>query len=322
MTDELLIKFLLKETSEEESVTVQNWIDASPSNKTHFIQFEKIWTSSKKLSGSNNVNEDEAWLRFKQRTAEKNEQQPIIRSLKSKYQWLKIAAVFVLIAAAWSVYSLLSPVTYTELAAGNKVSTEILPDGSELILNKKTRVSYASNFKRNRSIRLQQGDIFFKVAHDKSHPFVIDVDQVSVLVVGTSFNVKHLKDQTEVIVETGIVKVSLGKDEISLHKGEKVLIKNGIQRLVKEQNPDELYNYYRTNEFVLNNTSLSRVVEILNEAYGVQIIIIDPSIKNKTIITTLKASASLDENLDIVCQSLDIKSVRNQQQIILSSASK
>jgi transmembrane sensor len=325
MTDELLIKFLLKETNEEESITVQNWLDASPSNKTYFIQFEKIWTSSKKLSGSSNVNEDDAWLRFKQRSNDKDKQQPIVSSLRPKYQWLKIAAVLVLVAAAWSVYSLLSPVTYTELAAGNKVSTEILPDGSELTLNKKARISYASNFKRNRSVRLQQGDVFFKVAHDKSHPFIIKVNKVSVLVVGTSFNVKHLKDQTEVIVETGIVKVSLGKDEVVLHKGEKVLIRNGSGKLIKKQNTDQLYNYYRSKVFIANNTPLWRLVEVLNEAYDADIIIKDPSIKNKTLFTTLRTDTTLNYNLEIICQtqtSPNIKLERNQQQIILSNASK
>ncbi|MNY33182.1 hypothetical protein D3C86_1674460 [compost metagenome] len=142
------------------------------------------------------------------------------------------------------------------------------------------------------------------------------------MVVGTSFNIKHLAGETEVIVETGIVKVSIGKAEIALHKGEKVVIKDGDKNLVKEQNLDDLYNYYRSNKFVLNNTSLSKVVEVLNEAYGAQIIIKDPSIKNETIVTTLKADASLEDNLNYICSTLDLKFVRNEQQILLSKATK
>ncbi|MNR18056.1 fec operon regulator FecR [compost metagenome] len=102
---------------------------------------------------------------------------------------------------AWTIYQFVTPVAYTAVMAGNKVMTRTLPDGSELTLNKKTQLSYASNFKNNRSIRLDSGDVFFNVAHDKSHPFVIEIDEVSVEVVGTSFNVKHVNSQTEVIVE-------------------------------------------------------------------------------------------------------------------------
>lgn len=323
MNDELLIKFLLKETSEAESITVQNWLDAAPANERHFKQFKQIWESSKKLSGQSQVREDDAWQRFKQRTATaKTSPAPVVRSLKTLYPWLKIAAVLVLITAAWAVYSILSPVTYTPLASGNAISKQLLPDGSELILNKNAQLSYASNFKRNRSVHLQKGEVFFNVAHDKSRPFVIEVDKVSVMVVGTSFNVKHLKGQTEVIVETGIVKVSLGAAEIALHKGEKVLIKNGSSKLLKQQNQDQLYNYYRSKEFVLNNTPLWRVVEVLNEAYAAQILISDPAISHKTINTTLKTSASLDYNLGIICDPLDISFVRNKEQIVLSKAIK
>ncbi|MBB5436409.1 ferric-dicitrate binding protein FerR (iron transport regulator) [Pedobacter sp. AK017] len=320
MTDELLIKFLLKETSEEEGIAVQNWLDAAPSNAKHFEQFKQIWNSSKKLSTQSNVNGDEAWLRFKQRASAAH--QPLVRRIKPTYQWLKIAAVLFLIAAIWSVYSIFSPVSYTPITAGNTINKQLLPDGSEITLNKNTQLSYATNFKKNRSVHLQQGEVFFNVLHDKTRPFVIDVDKIAVLVVGTSFNVKHLNHQTEVIVETGIVKVSLGKDEIALHKGEKIIIKNTTDKLVKMQSTDQLYNYYRSNEFVLNNTPLWRVVEVLNEAYNSEIVIKDPAIRDLTLFTTLKTTASLADNLKTICLTLDLKSVRNENQLLLSKNTK
>lgn len=317
MTDELLIKFLLKETTEEESITVQNWLDANPTNTTYFLQFEKIWNSSKTLSGQSTVNENEAWLRFKQKTVSHN---TVTRKLKPKYNWLKIAAVLVLVAAGWSLYNVIKPVTYINVIAGNTVTTKILPDGSELTLNKNAKISYANNFKRNRSIHLQQGDVFFNVAHDKSKPFVIDIDKVSVLVVGTSFNIKHLGNKTEVIVETGIVKVTFGKAQVNLQKGEKVIINNSTEQLIKEQNTDQLYNYYRSNEFIAINTPLWRMVEVLNEQYNANIIINDQAIKNLPLNTTLKVSASLDRNLDVICNTLGITMQRNQNQILLSNS--
>ncbi|TCC84161.1 DUF4974 domain-containing protein [Pedobacter hiemivivus] len=315
MTDELLIKFLLKETTEAESITVQNWLDASPNNTTYFLQFEKIWNSSKTLSSQSKINENDAWLRFKQKTTNST----ITRQLKPRYNWLKIAAVFVLIAAGWSLYNIVKPVSYINLRAGNTVITKILPDGSKLTLNKNARISYANNFKKNRSIHLQQGDVFFNVAHDKAKPFVIDIDKVSVLVVGTSFNIKHLANQTEVIVETGIVKVTLGRDQINLQKGEKIVINNSTDKLIKEQNTDQLYNYYRSQEFIANNTPLWRMVEVLNEQYSANIIINDPAIKNLPLNTTLKTAASLDRNLDVICETLGITMQRKQNQILLSN---
>ncbi|SMD00622.1 FecR family protein [Pedobacter nyackensis] len=317
MTDELLIKFLLNETDERESITVQNWLDAAPANKTYFLQFEKIWTSSKALSSQSQVNENEAWVRFKHK-ADSKSQAPITQKLRPKYSWLKIAAMLVLVAAGWSLYSILSPVSYIDFTAGNAVTTKVLPDGSALTLNKNAKISYANNFQNNRSIHLEKGEVFFNVVHDESRPFVIDVDQISILVVGTSFNIKHLKSQTEVIVETGIVKVSLGNDHINLQKGEKAIIKNYADKLIKEPSTDQLYNYYRSKEFNANNTPLWKMVELLNEAYDANIILNDPAISNLTLNTTLKTTASLDDNLDIICKTLDLTIQRNENQILLS----
>ena len=315
MTDELLIKFLLKETTEDEHISVQNWMNASPANKAHFIKFEKIWNSSKNLSTKKDISEIEAWERFKQKA---HTQGPEIINIKPNFSWLKIAAMLFVVAASWSLYEILSPVSYIPVLAGNKVTTKTLPDGSEITLNKNSTITYANNFKNNRTIHLEQGSVFFNVVHDETKPFIIDIDNVSVRVVGTSFNIKHLKEQTEVIVETGIVKVSLGKKEINIQKGEKVIINNNVDQLVKTQSTDQLYNYYRSNEFVTNNTPLWHLIEVINEAYGSTVIIKDSAIKNLSLNTTLKTSASLHDYFQVICKTLNLTLVRNQNEIILS----
>lgn len=310
MNDELLIKFLLQETSEEENIAVQEWLAADEANMRHFIQFEKIWTASKKLHTESNVDETLAWNKFKEKTVQ-------IQPLKKNYSWLRVAAVFLLAIGIWATYSLLNHTTYVELSASNQVITKNLPDGSAITLNKKSQLSYASDFKNKRSVKLHSGDVFFSVAHDKTHPFIIEADDVEVEVVGTSFNVKHQKNQTEVIVETGIVKVSLGNEEIKLIKGERVLISSSTKKLIKEQNTDQLYNYYRSKIFVLNKTPLWKIVPVLNEAYDAKIIL-DPAVKDLTLNTTLKMG-SLDHNLLIICQTLNLNLSHQQQEILLSS---
>jgi len=317
MTEEILIKFLLKETSEEESIAVQKWLDEATSNRAEFTQLERIWTASKSLSTTSNVDEEQAWTKFKARTS--GSQEAIVRPIKQNFGWLKIAAVLVLVAGAWMMYNVFGPANYTDLVASNKVIVEHLPDGSEVTLNKNSQISYVTDFRDERSVRLKQGDVFFNVAHDKSKPFVIKINKVSVTVVGTSFNVKHLKGETEVIVETGIVKVSNGNEMVELHKGEKVLIKEVSPKLIKEQNTDQLYSYYRSGKFVFYKTPLWKVVEVLNEAYDVHIVIQDPSIANETLNTTLEEANQLDKNLGYIKETIqNLKIDRNDGQITLS----
>ncbi|NQX38528.1 ferric-dicitrate binding protein FerR, regulates iron transport through sigma-19 [Pedobacter steynii] len=317
MTDELLIKFLLKETSEEENTAIQEWLAADPANISSFIQFEKIWEAGKTLAPQSKVDEEQAWNKFREKTSQLKKE-AVVLPLKKNYTWLKVAAVFVLAIGAWTLYQLMTPVAYTNLTASNEVLIKTLPDGSELTINKNSQLSYASDFKNDRSVRLDSGEVFFNVAHDKTRPFVIEADQVSVEVVGTSFNVKHSMKKTEVIVETGIVKVRLGNEEIRLIKGERVSISNNSKKLVKAQSEDQLYNYYRSKLFIFKGTPLSEVAEVLNEAYGVHISV-DPAAEKHTLFTTLKLTSTLDYNLDLICDALQLTRSGNQQDILLSN---
>lgn len=319
MTDELLIKFLLKETSEEENTTIQEWLAADPANISRFIQFEKIWEASKILAPESKIDEEQAWNTFKEKTTKLNKkEEAVVLPLKKNYTWLKVAAVFVLAIGAWTLYQLMAPIAYTELTASNEVLLRTLPDGSELTINKKTQLSYASDFKNNRSVRLDSGEVFFSVAHDKTRPFVIKADQVSVEVVGTSFNVKHYSNQTQVIVETGIVKVRLGNEEIRLIKGERIFISNVTKKLIKEQSENQLYNYYRSKQFICTGNTLAEVAQVLGEAYDVRINIA-PAAQQLTLFTTLKLTSTLDENLKLICNTFELTRSGNEQEILLSN---
>ena len=318
--DELLIKHLLNETSTEENTRFLQWIAEDPANKTYYNQFKQIWESSKALEPKSNIDEEQAWKKFKAKVTPSNQQEAKIVPLRYKYGWLKIAAIFLIAAGLWSTYRIFSTADYISVGAGKEVLVKTLPDGSTITMNKNSLLSFASNFTDHRAIRMQKGEIFFKVTPNKEKPFIIEVENVKIKVVGTSFNVKYRNEQTEVIVETGIVKVSISGDDAELHKGEKVIIKNGTTELKKELNTDQLYTYYRNKTFILNNTSLSKVIEKINEAYQVNIVIEDPRIKNITLTTTFPED-SLDHILQTICETFNIKQVRSEGKILLVNKS-
>ncbi|WP_343533410.1 FecR domain-containing protein [Pedobacter sp.] len=315
MNDELLIKFLLKETTTDEIKQVQDWVAESTENATYYQQLERIWNESADLAPANTVNEELAWQKFKQRVEEKSTV-PVVKRIRHNVVWLRIAAVFVFCFGAWLAYQQFGN-TYTDLESNEQVLNQALPDGSQLVLNKNTSISYITDFKTNRKVELISGEVFFEVAHDRSHPFVIAINKVQVEVVGTSFNIKRLKNAVEVIVESGIVKVNKGDEELKLTKGERVMLLDADEKIVKEPVEDELYNYYRTQLFVTNNTPLPKVVNVLNEAYGSKVLLSD-EVKSLGISTTLPFKYSLEENLKTICGTLNLKMQRNGDEILLS----
>ncbi|MES3018798.1 MAG: FecR domain-containing protein [Bacteroidota bacterium] len=316
MNDDLIIKYLLKEASLDEEAQVKAWIAARPENQKEFSRFELIWSNSKKLESASNTNTEDAWKNFKARVSTSKQTEPKIPAIGRNYAWLKIAAVLFIVAGAWSFYSLFNT-GYETIESGKLVRTEILPDGSEVTLNKNAQLTYSRNFKgKIRSVRLAKGEVFFNVAPDKSKPFIIEADDITVRVVGTSFNVKHTDMITEVIVETGIVEVSIDKQNVELRAGDKVSIKDKSKILRKETNTDKLYKYYRSKLFVADNTPLWRVVEVLNEAYDTNIIIEKDEHKNLSLNTTFK-DESLDEILRVISQTFKINAVKENGKIIL-----
>lgn len=319
MNDELLIKFLLKETDSYENELVDKWLALDAANVKHFNQLKFLWDSSKHLASESTVDEHAAWERFKQKTIEHGPTKVI--PLK-RTNWLRIAAILcVLIGAGWLSYRFaIRPNLFPEsLALQTQINTRIdtLPDGSVITLNKFSALKYPEKFVGNsRNISLEQGEAFFDVAKNKNKPFIIRVKDVTVKVVGTSFNIKITDKNTEVIVETGIVQVSKNGKTIELLPSEKVTVNNNNSSLIKENSTDHLYNYYRSKEFEANNTPLKRVIEVLNEAYGAHIILEREELGEMPLTTTFK-NESLDDILDVISKTFNLKVEKKNKTIII-----
>lgn len=82
-----------------------------------------------------------------------------------------------------------------------------LPDGSAIILGGETKVSVAFSA-LHRSVNLVEGQVWFKVAHDRHWPFVVAAGDGTITAVGTAFLVTRQSDRVVVTVTEGTVEVS------------------------------------------------------------------------------------------------------------------
>lgn len=72
--------------------------------------------------------------------------------------------------------------------------------GTNVVLNSASQLSYLNNFGENvRRVQLN-GEAYFKVAHDEKHAFIVQVGDLEVKVLGTSFNVSAYEDAKDVTV--------------------------------------------------------------------------------------------------------------------------
>jgi len=279
MSDDILVKYMLGEASEAERSDVQAWLAASAGNRKYFDDYRLIWDESKKLEGKTTISTEAAWARFANRI-EQEERGAAAKTGKKTIplyglSWMRAAAAIVLlVGTGWLLYTWTGSGSGQMLAQSfDKVATYTLPDGSTVTLNKNSELSYPAHFEGNTRSVVLKGEAFFNITPNKSKPFIIDAENSSVTVVGTSFNVKSRPEMTEVIVETGIVEVAKNEKAVRLTPGQKATVTPDRDAPVTEQVTDHLYNYYRTNEFVCTGVPLYKVVATLNDAYGLHIVI-------------------------------------------------
>lgn len=314
INNELLVKYLLGEASPPEKDRIEDWMAADPANQHYFDQFRKIWERSRELSLNLNPDEEAAWQRFRKRIQGPKRTLPV-----SRFPWMRIAALLILFAGAGALtYSLLKESTVRQLVAvsGNNIKTDTLVDGSVITLNKNSSLTYPSRFKgKTRSVELK-GEAFFQVKPDKKKPFIVQVNDITIKVLGTSFNVRSRNGETEVIVETGIVQVIRNNRAVELRPGEKSVVHRQDSVPLKTKEDQQLYNYYKTREFVCDNTPLWKLVEVLNEAYDIKIEIESEELRNLRLTTTF-SNESPDRILQIISETFQVKVEHSNDKIII-----
>ncbi len=92
--------------------------------------------------------------------------------------------------------------------ASNKVLKNItLPDNSKITLNTNTKID-VRYYESKREIFLSEGKAVFDVEANKQRPFIIKTQRVDITVLGTKFEVINSKNQIQVNVTEGVVKVT------------------------------------------------------------------------------------------------------------------
>lgn len=321
INDDLLVKYLVGEATPTEAEAIQNWLAADAANRQEYESFKLIWDQSQQIAGTRNVDEDAAFIRLQNRLNKAEGVAPLVkvRKMKPRY-WVGIAASVLLICTvAWltiSRYYSNDFISVVTIESNNEPRTTTLPDMSQVTLNSHSTLRYPEKFSGNIRPVTMKGEAFFKVSPDKTKPFIIKVNGVTVRVVGTSFNVKSRDGKTQVIVETGIVNVSEKSKSINLNPGEKVLVtkQEGLQ--AKENIRGRLYNYYATHQLVCDQTPLHELVASLNEVYGAHISIGNKAIENLPITTVFK-DQPLDDVLLVIKETFKVKVEKGKNGIVL-----
>jgi transmembrane sensor len=320
--DDLLVKHITGEATTTEVQEVEKWLADDEANRHYFEHFKLIWEESVQLADTAQVDEQAAWQRFQNRVQTGSFHPPKAKVWSMNSPLLRAAVIAgLVIGLAALTYFLFQNkpgkvIAMSNIHTNDVVKSDSLPDGSLVTLNKYSQVSFPEKFSKDKRVLQLSGEAFFKVKPDKKKPFEVHTNNVTITVVGTSFNVRSRGDTTEIIVETGVVEVATEKQTVLLKAGQKAITGINEAILQKQTNTDQLYNYYRSKKFVCENTPLWKLVDKLNEAYEVQIIFGNEALRDLPLTTTFD-NEPLDKILNILSTTFNISVVKEKGQIIL-----
>ncbi|MCC8152974.1 MAG: FecR family protein [Tannerellaceae bacterium] len=177
-----------------------------------------------------------------------------------------------------------------EVEKGQK-SNVVLPDGTQVVLNSDSRLTYGKDFNGiMREVNLQ-GEAYFQVAPQPHSSFVVRVGELAIQALGTSFNIKAYPDEDKITayLESGIIVVKSADEVIRVEPHETVFFtpSNGkLSRYVVEDGFSHLA--WLSNEMVYEDEPLIEIIKQLERLYNVKFSIKSEELSSITFSGTLK----------------------------------
>lgn len=201
------------------------------------------------------------------------------------------------------IFSGASQLTYTELSApkGSRVQFT-LPDGSTGHLNSGSTIRYASDFSKNRNLKLW-GEGYFRVKKDLQSPFLVETKHMDVKVHGTEFDVcaYELDQQITTTLESGSVEIINKSTNIStmLAPGEQNHFNKVNGEMYNQKVNTTLFTSWKDELLRFNNAPFAEVIKKMERWYGVKINMDKSLLYSESYTMTIKTE-SLRETLQLL----------------------
>lgn len=174
------------------------------------------------------------------------------------------------------------------------ISKLTLPDGSKVILNNNSKLSYPALFAENERKIMLNGEAFFEIEKDSLKPFLIKTKGLDVRVLGTSFNLKAYEVDNETILslKDGIVQAETirkgEKENIKLVPGEQLVVDRLTETLERKKVNINWYTAWVDGKMVYRDETLSRILKDIEQRFDIDIVVQDSSLlKDKYFVSFL-----------------------------------
>ncbi|HEY9340584.1 MAG TPA: FecR domain-containing protein, partial [Hanamia sp.] len=150
--------------------------------------------------------------------------------------------------------------------------------------------------------------------------FIVHTNDIKVEVLGTQFDVRNRRSETNVILKSGKVKIVFNKTthgDVTMAAGEMISYEAKTDQLKRSFTNPEIQTAWIDKKMILEDASVNTIIQFLEDNYGYKIILKDTAIGNKKMEGTLLLD-NIEDVFFVLTTSLDIQIQKKDSTLIFS----
>ncbi|HKJ43481.1 MAG TPA: FecR domain-containing protein [Sunxiuqinia sp.] len=183
-----------------------------------------------------------------------------------------------------------------------------LPDGSKVWLNDGTTIRYPEKFTGHDRRLSVDGEAYFKVKKDPSHPFIVQNPMMTTVVTGTTFNLNAYSADHyfEATLVEGHIHLQRKNQKVEVKPGEQIRYNASNNRLVRRQVKPQIYSSWIDGKLIMVDEPLNDAVKKLGRWYNVDFELADKSLNQYLLTATIK-NEKLEQTLQNIAYALPVQ---------------
>ncbi len=281
--DNIIIKYLQNEATEEEKKQLLEWLQADNNHKKEFSELRNAWLAAGNSPLFTPGYKEKSFQRFLHNI----EDYEILKKKKSRQTFLyRIAAIALLVIATSGISYYagkhtvipeeIIPIAMNHFIMGDDSKGPVtLPDGTVVWLHRNSKISFPEVFTgERRKVRLE-GEGYFEVVKNDKMPFYVETGEMDIRVLGTCFNLKNYPqlETAEAVLLSGKVETNLPEGlQINMQPNQRIVWnKNNRTYSTDFVNSDD-YILWIKDKLVFSNETLRSIFFKMERWYNIHIV--------------------------------------------------
>ena len=218
-----------------------------------------------------------------------------------------------------------SEITWSEVSVPTGQTRELsLPDGSELVLNSGSRVTFPSKFTKKTRDVFFDGEVYANIAKNPKIPFIIHSKGIDVKVLGTTFDFKSYDyaNYAELLLLEGSVQMEIERDgskkTYQLSPGNLLQYQKDAGTIDRKSiNVDSYKPFCEDRSIHFYNIPMKEIALELERKFDTRIVIRDKSIEETKFLAFFTNNETLDDIIASFCAGNSIKATTSNGVIFL-----